>query len=93
MNRTTAIILTVATALLCGCVALIACVFGALIAVGAPITTDLMGTTTSQAWPTGWGYAFLCLGFVFLAVPIIVGIVTLRKKKTVDMPTSMPPAA
>ncbi len=87
MNRTTATILTVATALLCGCPGLFVCAFGVVTAFGLmPYTSEIMGTTSSGVTPSWLGYAGLCLGLILIGIPIIVGIVTLRKKKTADVP-------
>jgi cellobiose-specific phosphotransferase system component IIC len=93
MNRTTAIILTVATALLCGCPGLFVCLGGVLTAAGlGTYTTDLLGTTSAGATPTWYGVAGICGGLILIAIPVIIGLVTLRKKAPVDMPTSVPPA-
>jgi len=90
MNRTTAIILTVATALLCGCPGLFVCLGGVATAFGLmPYTSDIMGTTSSGTTPAWMGYGLLCLGLILIAIPVIVGFVTLRKKA----PAIMPPAA
>jgi hypothetical protein len=87
MNRTTAIILTVATALLCGCPGLFVCLGGVLAAVGlGTYATGLMGTTSSGATPAWYGVAGICGGLILIAIPVIVGFVTLRKKKPADMP-------
>jgi hypothetical protein len=36
--------------------------------------------------------AGICGGLILIAIPVIIGLVTLRKKAPVDMPTSVPPA-
>ncbi len=90
MNRTTAIILTVATALLCGCPGLFVCLGGVLTAVGlGTYTSDLMGTASSGATPTWYGVAGICGGLFLIAIPVIVGILTLRKKKPAEMPPAV----
>jgi hypothetical protein len=90
MNRTTAIILTVATALLCGCPGLFVCLGGILTAVGlGTYTSDLMGTTSAGTTPAWYGVVGICGGLVLIAIPVIVGIVTLRKKKVADVPPTM----
>ncbi len=86
MNRTTAIILTVATALLCGCPGIFVCLGGVLTAVGTPYATDLMGTTSSGSSGTWYGVGGICGGLILIAIPIVIGILTLRKKKPADMP-------
>jgi len=90
MNRTTAIIMTVATALLCGCPGLFVCLGGVLTAAGlGTYTSELMGTTSSGGTPAWYGVAGICGGLILIAIPVIVGFVTLRKKA----PAIMPPAA
>ena len=83
MKRNTAVILTVIAALLCGCPGLFGMCWGALSAIisfipGAQI--DIGGSSNPQTalW-TGLGT--LCGGIIFIAIPIVIGIVTLRKKK------------
>lgn len=96
-KKTTGIIATVATALLCGCPGLAAVCWGALAAgasfiPGADI--DIMGSSDPQSALTT-GIGALCLGVVFVAIPIVVGFVMLRKKPAevpaIDEP--LPPAA
>ncbi|MDD2694775.1 MAG: hypothetical protein PHS96_02975 [Anaerolineales bacterium] len=95
-KKTTGIIATVVTALLCGCPGLAAVCWGALAAIasfvpGADI--DIMGSRDPQsALTTGLGA--LCLGIVFIAIPVVVGFVTLRKKpdETPVIDEPLPPA-
>jgi hypothetical protein len=89
MNRTTAIILTVATALLCGCPGLFVCLGGVLTAVGGPYANQLMGTTSSGSNATWFAVAGICGGLILIAIPVIVGILTLRKKKPAEMPPAV----
>ncbi len=81
-NKTPAIIATVATALLCGCPGLFLLCIGPLMAVISQVpgaNIDIFGSQDpSSALTTG--VVLLCLGLIFVAIPIIVGIVTLRKK-------------
>lgn len=81
-KRTTGIIATVATTLLCGCPGLFALCFGAISAVvgfipGADI--DIGGSNDPAAAIT-MGLVALCLGIIGVAVPVVVGFVTLRNK-------------
>jgi TRAP-type C4-dicarboxylate transport system permease small subunit len=92
-KKTTGIIATVVTALLCGCCALFACImgFGTITGNG----TFNLGDTV-QPMPSSYGYVFLCLSVLFIAVPIVVGFVTLRKKPEEVVPISdepLPPAS
>jgi hypothetical protein len=73
MNRNTSIIVTVATALLCGCPGIFICLFGALTAAG-------QGTFNNTSLDPTVGFVLLCLSLILIAIPIVVGVVTLRKK-------------
>jgi hypothetical protein len=93
-SRTKGIIATIAAVLLCGCPGLFLCIFGGLAAVGAPVTTELNGISNTSQLPATTAYALLCAGLIFIVIPIVVGIVTLRNKpapKPMDGP--LPPAA
>ncbi|MGD8404474.1 MAG: hypothetical protein PVJ21_12485 [Anaerolineales bacterium] len=82
-KKTTGLIATIATALLCGCPGLIGLCMGAMFAfVGAIPGSDIdvMGSSDPTA-AIGTGVAMLCLGVVFVAIPIVVGVVTLREPK------------
>jgi hypothetical protein len=93
-QRTKGIIATVAAVLLCGCPGLFLCIFGGAAAAGVPVTTELNGiSNTGQMSPTT-AFVLLCLGLIFIVIPIVVGFITLRKKPA---PTNtgepMPPAS
>ncbi len=94
-NRTTAMVLTVATALVCGCAAILACVFGIFGAAQIPFDTYVNGAPAGAApMPATLGYALLCTSVIFVAIPVVVGFLTLRKKPTPpDMSGPLPPAA
>lgn len=82
-KKTTGLIATIATALLCGCPGLIGLCMGATsvfasLVPGADI--DVFGSNDPAA-ATTMGFVFLCLSVIFIAIPIVVGIVTLRKPK------------
>ncbi len=81
-KRTTGIIATVATTLLCGCPGIFALCFGSISSLvsfipGADID---IGGSNDPAAALGMGLAALCLGIIGVAVPIVVGVVTLRNK-------------
>jgi hypothetical protein len=81
-NRTVGIIATIATVLLCGCPGLAAACFGALSALASFVPDaeiDMFGSSDPKA-ALGYGIGFLCVGLIFVVIPIVVGIVTLRKK-------------
>jgi hypothetical protein len=82
-NRNLGIILTVVTALACGCASIISCVFGFLISTGTPFDVTSGGSTTQQTFPTTIGYVLLCLSVLMILVPVAVGFFTLRKKPEV----------
>ncbi len=92
-KRTTGIIATVASVLLCGCPGIFLCIFGAATALGGGTMT--LGDTSQPMDPT-FGYVFLCLSLIFIAIPIVVGFFTLRKKPEEVAPISdepLPPAS
>lgn len=93
-NRTKGIIGTVAAVLLCGCPGLFLCIFGGLAAAGAPVTTEWQGVSNSGPMSSTMAFALLCVGVIFIAIPVVVGFLTLRKKPTPpDMSGPLPPAA
>jgi len=95
-NRTVGIIATVVSALICGCAAIFACVWGMLIATNTPITMTSGGEQSVQTLPTPVGYVLLCLSLLFVVVPVVVGFVTLRKKPQAAVPVNnepLPPAS
>jgi hypothetical protein len=70
-------IATIATAVICGCCALFACImgFGTITGNG----TFELGGSAGQT-PPAYGYVMLCLSFLMILVPVAVGFFTLRKK-------------
>ena len=97
-KKTTGIVATVATAVLCGCPGLFSMCFGVMFALvggipGADI--DMMGSS-DPAVAIGTGIGMLCGGIIFVAIPIVVGVLTLRKPKTpevVNFDEPLPPAS
>ncbi len=79
-TRTKGIIATVASVILCGCPGLFLCVFGGLVAAGAPVTTELNGVSSSTTLPVWMGVTGLCLALILILIPVVVGFFTLRKK-------------
>ncbi len=99
-RKSVGIIATLTTALLCGCPGLFGLCFGALMAVigmipGAEI--DMWGSNDPGA-AIATGLVMLCVGVLFLAIPIVVGIITLRPQpvqavvKSVQPDEPIPPA-
>ena len=83
-KNTGAIIGTVIAALLCGCPGLLAMCWGALSAIisfipGADIN---IGGSSDPNTALLTGIGTLCGGIILIAIPIVIGVLTLRKKKT-----------
>ena len=76
MERNTAIIVTAASAILCGCPGLAILCIGSFSTLGGMIG-DIDG---EPAAAIGVGLAFLCLGLLMAAIPVVVGVLTLRTK-------------
>jgi hypothetical protein len=80
-KKTVGIIATIVAVVLCGCPGLCLCLLGALTAAGAmPYTTDMFGVQSTGTIPTWWGIVALCLALIFILIPILVGVFTLRNK-------------
>lgn len=95
-KKTIGIIATVAAVLLCGCPGLGSLCYGLTTTVASFIPgaeIDIFGSNDPGS-ATTMGIVTLCVGIIFIAIPIVVGIVTLRKKpeavSSVDEP--LPPA-
>lgn len=96
MNRTTAVILTIISALLCGLPGLGLICFSALAVVG--INTPGFygqhpGSTPLQGW-IGVG-TFICFGIVLLIIPAVIGIFSFNMSKPPkpDLTNPIPPAS
>jgi hypothetical protein len=84
-RRTTGILLTAGSALLCGCPGLFLCLFGALSAAGAG-TYDL-GADVGRI-ESSTGVALLCLGILLTLIPLGVGYFSLRNKPVAVSPVT-----
>ena len=81
-SKTGAIIGTIVAALLCGCPGLIGLCLGATSLVASFIPgaqIDVFGSKDPQS-ALMMGLVSLCGGVIFIAIPIVVGVLTLRKK-------------
>ena len=81
-KKTTGIIATVVTVLLCGCPGLFGLCFGLISLVAGLVpgsSIDMFGSNDPRS-AIFTGVGTLCGGILFIAIPIVVGIVTLRKK-------------
>ena len=81
-KRNTALIATIAATVFCGLPGLCLCFMGAMFAFvggipGADI--DIAGSSDPQA-AIGTGIGMLCVSLIFIAIPVVVGFVTMRKK-------------
>ncbi len=88
-KKTTGIIATVVSALLCGCPGLFLCLFGAASALGAG--TFELGQRSGGV-PKGVGVVLLCLGLLLALIPVGVGFFTLRNKPQEINNEPLPPA-
>ena len=82
-KKTTGLIATIASAILCGCPGLFGLCMGStsLIASALPdADIDVFGSNDPASAAT-MGFVFLCLSVIFIAIPIVVGVITLRKPK------------
>jgi hypothetical protein len=81
-NRTTGIILTVLAGLLFGCPGL-ACLCSGLITAIAGLSSDpyyYFGIDTEPGAALVVGLSLICLSVILIAIPIIVGVITIRGK-------------
>jgi len=90
-KKTGAIIATVVASLICGCTAIIACIFGGMGVAQVPFTTTVNGYSTQQPMAIWLGVLLLCLSVIFIAVPVVVGVLTLRNKKPKGTPGEVLP--
>jgi hypothetical protein len=82
MNRQTGIIITVITAVLCGCPGIFSCFWGLIAAVTSFIPgsqIDIAGSRnpTSALLAGGGG---ICAGIIFVVIPILVWFFMVRNK-------------
>jgi hypothetical protein len=87
MNKKTGgIIATITTALLFGLPGLCLCIAGIITAMGKmPLSSEFpytsnFGNPYSEMVPSYLGFVLLCVALFFIAIPIIVGVLTLRNK-------------
>jgi len=78
-KRTTGMLWVVITTLLCGLPGLAAFCFGSLAFVGVFIP-DTSVDPADKSLVIGTSIGMVCLGFAFLAIPIVIGYFTHRKE-------------
>lgn len=88
-NKNTGMIALIAAVLLCGCPGLFAICWGAVAAAvsfmpGADI--NIGGSSDPQAALLS-GLGSLCVGVLFVAIPVAIGFFTLRRKPETGEPT------
>ena len=93
-KKTTGIIATVVTGLLCGCPGLVSLCFGAMYALvsqvpGAQI--DMFGSS-DPADALTFGIIAVLIGLVMVVIPIVVGVIMLRRKGEPVSNEPIPPA-
>ena len=94
-KKQTGLIATIATALLCGCPGLFGLCMGSTTLIASFIPgadIDVFGSNNPSS-AAAMGVVFLCLSIISIAIPVVVGIVTLRKpkeKEAVDAPIDAP---
>ena len=100
-NKTGGIIATLVAVFLCGCPGVCLFLFGAIAATGLlpysidfPYSSDF-GNPFSATVPSWLGFIGLCLALIFIAIPIVVGVLTLRNKpkKPTSSEEPFPPAS
>jgi hypothetical protein len=81
-KKTVSIIATVATVLCCGLPGCFSMCMGLMFALvgGIPGSDINIGGSNDPKAAIGVGIAMLCGGIIFIAIPIVVGFITLRKK-------------
>ena len=94
-KKTTGLVATIATALLCGCPGLIGLCMGAMFAIVGTIPGSNIdiGGSSDPAAAIGTGVAMLCVGLIFVAIPVVVWFVTLRKKPEESAPVVVAPVS
>jgi hypothetical protein len=85
MDRTTGIILTIVTVLLCACPGLVALGLGAVSALGG--FPGMAPTGIDPGAAVAGGIALVCIGVIGLLAPVLVAVLTLRR------PRRTPPSA
>ena len=86
-SRTGAIIGTVAAIVLCGLPGLCLLCPGGVAALAGLVNTNTIGFDL----PTWSGGVFLCLAVIFIAIAVLVPVLTLRKKKPAASVEVLPP--
>jgi len=81
MNRTTAIVITVVTALLCGCPGLALAALGVMAAFGSQMPEVMVQNPNSPQDVLLGAGMFICIGGLLILIPVIAGILSFRFAK------------
>lgn len=88
MNRTTAIIVTAVSVLLCGCPGLGLAGLGIMAAFGSQMPEVMaQNAGTPQEALLGAGM-FVCFGGILILIPVLVGVLSLRNARSDDSGTA-----
>ena len=79
-KKTTGIIAVIATSVLCGLPGLAGLCIGPLSIFGSQVSDSGLDQETANL-ALGMGIAMLCMSIIFIAIPVVVGFLTLRAKK------------
>lgn len=95
-KKTTGIIATVVTALLCGCPGIFSLCMGLVGTVASQFPSanvDVFGSNDPKS-ALMLGLGTMCLGVVFIAIPVVIGFVMLRNKPAPEIISDepLPPA-
>jgi hypothetical protein len=90
-KKTTGVIAVIVTSVLCGLPGLAGLCIGPLAIFGSQVPDGSLDQADANL-ALGMGIAMLCLSIIFIAIPIVVGFLTLgeRKKKIADIGGPIP---
>jgi hypothetical protein len=77
MNRNTAIIVTIASAILCGCPGLILVIMGAMAAMGSQMPEAMAGNNSTPEEVLLGAGIFACFGLILIGFPVVIGFLSI----------------
>jgi len=94
-NKNKGLIATIAAVVLCGCPGLFMCFFGGMYSfVGSIPGADIdINGSSDPASAITLGVSLICVSIIFIAIPIVVGFFTMRKKPAVSGDEPLPPVS
>lgn len=93
-RRTAGLLATIAASLLCGCPGTLACLFGAMSAFGPGDIAVHIGPL--RPWgriDVGTSLLLAGVGLVLSAIPVVVGLLLLRRRRPMPVADPVPPAS